>query len=131
MSITYSWDEDGVRICRVRFCGHWTWDEFLHIAECVRNEGQQLTERFDIINDFLEAPHLPSGSGVTHAYAVFRRLPPNTGLVVVVTQSAFVRALVEILGKVHPETRRTYVAASTLEQARALIEQARADTSAP
>jgi hypothetical protein len=46
---------------------------------------------------------------------------------VVVTRSAFVRSLVEILGRVYPETRRAFTVASTLEEARALIAQARAE----
>ncbi len=127
MGIDYSWDGGGARICRMHFPDQWTWDEFLRVVEQVQDDGRQFEERYDVIADFLESPRLPPGSGITHAYAVFRRMPPNAGLTVVVTRSAFVRSLVEILGKVHPETRRAFAAVSTPEQALALIARVRAE----
>ncbi|MGQ9889473.1 MAG: hypothetical protein ACUVSX_13425 [Aggregatilineales bacterium] len=128
MCIDYWWDDsDGGHICRMRFHGHWTWDEFVRVTEQLHDEGRQLNERYDVIADFLESPRLPPGSSITHAYNVFRRLPPNIGLNVVITRSAFVRAMTEILAKVHPETRRYFAVVSTLEQAQEVIAQARAE----
>lgn len=127
MGIELTWDADSENVIRYDFPVQWGWHDFLNGFEHSLEMAQTLHgARYDVIGNFLESPHLPPGSGITHVFGVFKRTLPNCGVTVVVTHSAFIRALMEVLFKVHPETRRAFALAGSLEEARSLIAQARA-----
>lgn len=131
MSVEVTWDAQSENVVLYRFSGAWDWQDFINASERSAELVQTLNgQRYDVIGSFLESPRLPSSSGSTHVYKMFQRRQPNTGLTVLVTRSALVRALIEILGKAHPETRHAFAVVSTLEEARARIAQARAEAAA-
>ncbi len=132
MSIEVTWDEQSENVLLYRFSGVWDWPDFTRAIERSIELAQTLNgQRYDVIGCFLASSRVPAGAGISYVYSAFKRKPANCGVTVVVTRSAFVRSLVEILGRVYPETRRAFTVASTLEEARALIARVRETPSEP
>ena len=132
MSIELSWDEHSDNVIRYDFPGQWDWQDFILAFNRTLEMARTLDgAHYDVIDDLLKSPHLPPGSGITHVYGVFKRKPANCGITVIVTRSAFVRALVEVLLKVHPDARHAFAITSTLEEARAIIAQMRKAANEP
>lgn len=127
MPIAIDWHPDLPKVILYRFAEHWTWDEFHQaFGRSLELAAERPGERYDVIGDFSNAPMLPPGSGISHVYSAFRRTPANCGLTVVITTSRFIRAMVEVMYKVHPDTRLRFAIAPTAEDAWRLIAQQRA-----
>ncbi len=126
MPISVDWDAALPNTILYDFQEHWTWQEYYQAFERSLELAAALGgARYDVIGDLLRSSGLPSGSGITHVYSTLKRAPDNYGLTVVVSSSSFVRALVEVLHRVYPDTQRKLIVAPTLEAARQLIVEQR------
>ena len=109
MSIELSWDEHSDNVIRYDFPGQWDCQDFILAFNRTLELARTLDgAHYDVIGDLL-----------------------NCGITVIVTRSAFVRALVEVLLKVHPDARHAFAITSTLEEARAIIAQMRKAANEP
>lgn len=125
-TIDVRWDPAMTHVVHYYFHQHWSWDDFMQAFQQELELGKSVTpQRYDVIGNFLDGYVLPKGSGVSHVYRVFRLYPKNWGVTLVVTNNAFIRAMVRILTTVHPDTRGRFLTAESLDEAYALLREHR------
>lgn len=129
MGIELKWDDTLENVLVYRYQGRWTWQEMLVEFEKELDMAKTLNgARYDVINDMTESQPLPPGSGISHVYGIFKRYPSNWGVTLIVSGSAFIRAMLNVGTKVHPDARNGFIISDTVENARAIIGQKRAES---
>lgn len=128
MGIEVIWDDTLENVIVYHFQGRWTWQEFLMGFEQELGMAKGLDgARYDVIGNLIESHPLPPGSGISHVYGIFKRYPGNWGVTLIVSGSAFIRAMLNVGTKVHPDARNGFIISDTVENARAIIRQKRAE----
>ncbi|MDX2162780.1 MAG: hypothetical protein SF162_15785 [bacterium] len=121
MAITLVWDDTLPNIVQYRFQKGWTWHDFRRAALTEHQWGEALHGvRYDIIGDLSHAA-IPSGTPFTNVTRLFEQGPPNRRMIVIVSSSAVVGAMIQIAGRMYPQIKGRFHAAASLEEARALI----------
>ena len=125
MPIDVEWDNEQQTIIRQIFEGKWTWREFLAATTIETNNRIRSVEHMvHVISDFRESDSLPfGGSALSYAKEALADFPENGGLVLIVSESYFLRSLVLIFRNVFRGKmgNRTHTV-KTMEEAYALIE---------
>lgn len=127
MAITVDWHDNARTIVQWIFPAHWTWADY-DDAQAASNTllaGADYT--VDIIGDLTASSSLPPAA--LSAYKnTLRRSADNTGLIVLVGSSFFIKAMVSALKAVVPGTTpgTDFAFADTIEAAEALIRQRQA-----
>ena len=82
--------------------GVWTWDEYHEALDTIANQFKMTEHRVDLV--IMSAPNVvvPKGSSMPHYQRAMRIMPPNLGLLVMVTDNTFARTIVSIFTKVYP-----------------------------
>jgi hypothetical protein len=132
MGITLTWDADEPNglsdVVHYHFTDKWTWGDFLVMFNTELEMAASIAPRpYAVIGNLLRSQPLPPGIGITYVYGIFKRYPANHEITVIVTPNAFVRALLAVGIRVHPDARDTFFQVGTLEEARALILRKRAE----
>ena len=125
MPIDVEWDNEQQTIIRQTYEGKWTWKEFLEVAEQDTNSRIRSVEHtVHVISDFRGTDGLPlGGSALSYAKEALADFPENGGLVLIVSESYFLKSLVMIFRNVFRGRigNRTH-SVKTMEEAYALIE---------
>ncbi len=123
MSIEVTWDDQLNDVIIYHFTDKWTWNEFLVAFEQYEVAmASSLNGRpYAVIGNLLQSQPLPPGSGVQHVYGVFKKYPTNWKMTVIVTPSNFVRTLLTVGKRLHPDTRDGFIAVNTLDEAHQAI----------
>lgn len=124
MPIHVFWDNDEKAVIQSEGEGYWTWDEFHQAFDQVVVMMKSVPHRVDLINNRGTGSRMPSSSPMPHFQRVMRNMPPNAGMMVMISNSAFGRVMVNLFSKVRG-SRRLFMVAS-LDEARALIANERA-----
>jgi hypothetical protein len=123
MSITITWDNPDQTIIRETFTGRWTWEEFIDV--CGRQAPAMMKtvpHTVHIISDFRESTPLPLGGAISQARNVTKNMPPNWGLLVVVSNNSLVSALVNVFSHAYSRGIGAHAhAVKTMDEAYALI----------
>jgi hypothetical protein len=131
MAIHVSLNERVSNVIDYNFEADWTWNDFELAFEEELRLGESFDgARYDVIVDVLKSERVPVGSGIVSVYNSFKRSPPNSGIAVILTRSAFIRRLFDIMMRVYPDTRNNYFIAQSQNDARDIIERQRAQESA-
>jgi len=82
--------------------GTWTWDAYHEALDHIASQFKATQNRVDLI--IMSAPNaiVPKGSSMPHYQRAMRIMPPNMGLLVLVTTNTFARTIVSIFTKVYP-----------------------------
>jgi hypothetical protein len=126
MSVNLIWDDAAQTILCYEFVDPWRVDDYqqAHEAACKMLAAQPCTT--DIILDFSQGQHIPSGI-IGHLNRSYFKMAPNTGAVMVVGPNTFMHVLGDIMQKLHPSARvRTF---KTRAEARAALSLLRASSS--
>lgn len=131
MGITVQWDDDSHTILRYTYALRWTWAEYEGVVAKARelvNAEAQPDRVVDVIADFSQSSILPD-----HALANFRRSLQSQnaiafGITVLVTRNQFLRAMVEVFGRLNQQASRKLRTANNLDEARSLIVEFRTAT---
>jgi hypothetical protein len=130
MSIEVQWDNaEKTIVCQI-FRPGWTWDEFYE-STAIRTPTlmKEVSHTVSIISDFRDSGSMPMGGAVSRANSAMKNLPANWGVLVVVSDSSFIRALVNVFKRVYVgEMGRKTFAATTMDEAYRIIN---GETSAP
>lgn len=102
--------------------GSWTWDLYHETLEDIMNQFRVVQHRVDLVIDRAPGATMPKGSSMPHFQRAMRIMPPNVGLVVLVTSNTFARTIVSIFSKVYPNADNTkLVMVGSLAEARTRI----------
>lgn len=127
MSSTICWDDSNHTIIRVENSGKWTWDDYHHVIDQIVAMIASVDHRVDTININLPDSVMPSGSAAPHFQRALRRMPPNTGMTVTISGSAFGRTMFGILSKyLLRNSKQRVVMVATLDDAFRVIAEDRA-----
>ncbi len=124
MPIELQWDPEVDHLLYWTFQGKWTWDEFFDAYHRELEMVKPLNgQRWDCIGDFQDAPGLPSGAGaISHVITVLKQAKElDFGMLVVVTHSGFIRAMVGIATSIQTQFRDSFLVCETPDLARGLI----------
>ena len=82
--------------------GTWTWDDYHKTLDEIANQFKATQRRVDLV--IISKPNaiVPKGSSMPHYQRAMRIMPPNLGLLVMVTNNTFARTIVSIFSKVYP-----------------------------
>jgi hypothetical protein len=97
MPVVCDWYDEAQAIIALGFIGNWTTEELLESNKTLLHLPRQVTTRFDIISDFLQAAYTPP-TGVLWEWkqmAIARHHEfPNWGFTVYVTNSGVMQAYI-------------------------------------
>ncbi|MBC7812804.1 MAG: hypothetical protein H7175_16735 [Burkholderiales bacterium] len=128
MPISVHGNEPDHTIFFMTYEGRWDWEEHFQAVKKAREFGDGVEHRVDIIVDALRSENPPLGPALSNITSGIRlQRSPNLGILVLVTQNPFVRALMTIAPKVYPGMADTLVLAKTVEEAHTLIAEAKKD----
>ncbi len=100
----------------------WTWGEYHEALEDIARQFIAAQRRVDLIIMRAPGSATPKGSSMPHYQRAMRIMPPNVGLMVMVTTNAFARTIVSIFSKVYPSKENMkLVMVGTLAEAQTRI----------
>ena len=102
MPLKFEWLDNTKTIMGCTGEGTWTWDDYHSSLDSIANQFKATQRRVDLI--IMSAPNaiVPKGSSMPHYQRAMRIMPPNMGLLVLVTTNTFARTIVSIFSKVYP-----------------------------
>jgi hypothetical protein len=124
MPVITQWDNDEKTIVRHDFQGKWTWEEFLAAERKANELVAGVTHRVDIISDMREGT-MPREGALANARGVIKRLKPNIGVIVVVT-NPLLAVTTTFFKKADRDFDRVVRASNSVQDARQLIKHERA-----
>ncbi len=102
--------------------GTWTWDEYHAALEDIARQFTAAQRRVDLVIMRGAGSSTPKGSSMPHYQRAMRIMPPNVGLMVMVTTNTFARTIVSIFSRVYPsKDNMKLVMVGTLAEARSRI----------
>jgi hypothetical protein len=126
MPITVTLDPTLPGILRWDYPSRWTWDEYA-AAEAAEHQlvAQTDLERYDGISVFVST-HVPSGNAIGQVHRTLKwRAAHKWGLTLVVTDSLFIKTMMNGLTRVAPNFTDDFIAVSSEAEAYAAIRAAR------
>ncbi len=127
MVVHYYLDERDSTIIRLVLDGQWTWAEYFVVLEQILTHVRSKDTMFDCIVEGRMG--FPGGSALSQLNHVVRQLPPNIGVIVVVTSNSFVRTINQILFQISKRAQSIGSVADTIDQAYAIISARRIERS--
>lgn len=128
MTIRVEWDaQDATRVLWT-VEGAWTWEQFYAAFEQSKALVMSVSYRVDVITDMRRAGPVPLSPASLHIRQAMGKTSPNLGIIVLVGLDAFAHALLSVIQRVVPKAGEKMRTVRTLEEAEALIAQARGTT---
>lgn len=124
------WDNDDHSIVYMLFSGKWTWDDFYTVDQQVIGMEKEGADRIDVIVDLRYSSGLPPNT-LLHVKNIADRQSEKIGVNVLVTNSPLVHNLYKVGSKVYPQINRYFCVADSPEEARDMIDEARAASPRP
>ncbi|MCA0457309.1 MAG: hypothetical protein LCI00_25280 [Chloroflexi bacterium] len=122
MPLKFEWIDTQKSIMTCTGEGMWTWDEYHEALDEIASQFRLAQRRVDLIIIRAAGSATPKGSSMPHYQRAMRIMPPNLGLMVMVTTNAFARTIVSIFSKVYPNKDNIkLVMVGTLADAQARI----------
>ena len=128
MAVRSYWLDENKSIVQYDFEGNWTWEEFYPAFHDALAMETSVTYRVDVICDFRASDALPANA-LTHLKGITDRQPENIGLSIFITTNRFFKVMYDTAIKFYPKTKRYFAITATLEEAHALIQQDRVQSS--
>jgi hypothetical protein len=123
MAITIEWDNNEQTALLCEYRDKWTWEEFFAAGEKSMDMQNQVGHKVDLILDMRETT-IPNGVALK-----FRKIAniktPNTGILVLVTNSDMVRMLFNLFTNMYSPAAKKYQIVNSIDKARFLILEAR------
>ena len=120
MSIKVQWDNEEHTLLRWDFVGIWNWNDFQAAQKESNALINSVSYTVDIIGDVSQSHHVPPGAiGQFRTYR--RNDPENTGRVVLVGASIYIKTIVEIFRGMFPNTGGNFTFANSLDEARSVL----------
>jgi hypothetical protein len=124
MKITVDWDNVERTAVRMNFEARWDWSDYGTAQKICNALIQSVSHTVDVIADIHCSPHAPHDV-IVYYRNYTRTRPENTGQIILVGASTFVRSLVQTLLQLLPNAGTRFAFADSLEDARRLSAQGR------
>jgi hypothetical protein len=124
MPVSMYWEDEAQTIMRYDISGRWTWPEFYDALNKVLPEWEKITHRTDTIIK-LESIALPTDT-LRNVRTLSEKQNTSSGLSVIVTTNTLAHVLYNTSRNLYPKVAQYFRMAHTMEEARALIQTARA-----
>lgn len=120
MPMNAAWDNAEQTVIRQDYVGKWTWEEYFEMTKKTRDMISSMSHVVDVISDMKPGIIPRQGSAITFARKALSSLPPNRGIIVVVT-NPLVAALLRVFKNLDKEIGPFMYAVNSVEEARKLI----------
>jgi hypothetical protein len=120
MGIQVEWDNDDKTVVRWDVSGVWTWTEFYTAQDESNRLIRSVDHTVDIIGNLLGSAGLPANTLTAYRQGL-KRSAANRGVIVFVVSSTFLKAMVATFRRINKPLANKVLAASTVEEARALL----------
>ncbi|MEO8606838.1 MAG: hypothetical protein ABI690_03095 [Chloroflexota bacterium] len=107
------------------FEGNWTWDELYPAYYQAIEMEKSVSHRVDVILDMRQSKKIPSNA-LMHIKNISDKQPPNIGLSVIVTNSAFLASMYKIGVQFYAKIGHYFFLTTSLDEARQMIAKSRA-----
>jgi hypothetical protein len=128
MPIDVRWDNGEHTIVRLDFVSPVSWETFQAAIDEAARLVFSVKHRVDVLSIPGDVP-MPPGSPAPQVMRAFKKLPPNVGLVIMVTSNDYSNTIVSAVGGVYMGKR--YRAADSVEAAYRIIAEHRAKANSP
>lgn len=118
MAITVEWDNPEKTIVLFTNAGNQTWEEFFAAARQANEMIRSVSHDVALIIDGRSLKTIPP-SALTHFRNAVKALPPNTKVVVTVSDSHFLQAIASVVQRI---THTNALMVSTLEEGRTRVQ---------
>jgi len=124
MPMKVYWEDETKTVIRTIGEGSWTWDDYHASLDKIAEMMRSTDHRVDILNIRQSRAMMPRGSAMPHFRRAMDVLPPNFGIMVLVSGSRFSAMIVNMFIKLYPSrsTGRVIMVATEAE-ARKVIEK--------
>jgi hypothetical protein len=130
MPVHVEWDNPERTIIYVRYEGRWTWEEFYQAVQDTQELSATVDYRTDIIAHMIDG-FIPHGAPFVHSQNAVKQKNNMLGRIVVVSDSRFVQGLMSVSARINPNWKEKYSAATTVEEARSVIQKERQTAAKP
>lgn len=129
MSIDVQWENEEHTLVLWSFPPRWTWEDFFEAKEKSDTMLRSVTQVVDIVGDLTHSSILPQGAMGTYGSST-KSSPKNTGVIVLVGTSTFVKLMVGTFSKLIPfgVPGASFLFADTVEAAKDLIANRRTNS---
>jgi hypothetical protein len=124
MPVHVRWDDPEHTIIYVRYEGRWTWEEFYQAVHDTQELSATVDHRIDVIAHMLDG-FIPHGAPFAHSQNALKQKDARLGRVVVVSDNRFVQGIMQVSARVNPRWKEKYSTATSVEEARSLIQKDR------
>lgn len=128
MPVEFCWHDEQETIAIYTFSGSWFWDEFERVDRPLWEMFHKNPRRIDIVADFTRINNFPLGLPPTMHRVGSRTESVKRGLVILVDAPRIAKILFAIFRRTYPGAASVYRIVPTLDQALAIIEEARQHT---
>ncbi|MEO8606614.1 MAG: hypothetical protein ABI690_01930 [Chloroflexota bacterium] len=128
MPVQIIWDDAEQTTIRFEMTGKWSWDEFYGSYENIWDEVTKVGHRVDAIADVTQTTHVPAGS-ISRVRSYASKRPENTGIIVFAGANSYLTAIMQTVQNLFKTVMQRSISirfATTLDEARAIIAEARA-----
>jgi hypothetical protein len=122
MGIAVRWDNNERTIIRYTYTARWTWDElYTALAEQAALQAS-VTHEVAILVDARNTNIVPEGF-IAQVKRVAERMPPHTGLRIIVSGNPFIKSLFLLVSKLFPHMIGDMLFVATIEGAYSLLHE--------
>jgi hypothetical protein len=122
MGIKVEWDNPSKTIICYEFDERWSWEDFFAAKKQAYNMIATVPHRVGVIMNAPSSVTMPPNM-LSHSLSALRNKHPNTLVLVFVLTRPFMRAMIGTLSKISRFAASSIELATTLDEARAIIEQ--------
>ncbi|MFN8374157.1 MAG: hypothetical protein U0694_14930 [Anaerolineae bacterium] len=124
MSVNVYWEDHEHTLLRYDFIGKWDWNDlYFALGQGLKME-MRCINRIDVLLDLRQSGAIGDGA-IAHIRKLADKQPPNVGMLVVITQSKFLTALVQATMRSYPNVALYLRLAPNETEARAMIAMSR------
>ncbi len=125
MPVRVYWEDESHTLVHYDFVGNWTWDELYPAYYQAIEMEKSVTYRVDVILDMRQSRRIPANV-LMHVKNISDKQPPNIGLSVLVSNSAFLASMYKIGVQFYAKIGHYFFLTTSLDEAYQMIAKARA-----
>ncbi|MFN8371850.1 MAG: hypothetical protein U0694_03090 [Anaerolineae bacterium] len=122
MAVEVRWDDVEQAIIRIDLLGRWKWDEFYTALDGVRPLMMNKTTVVHLIAVVENATYVPANP-LFHASNFLRSAPSNLGQMIIVGANQFAAPFLPIASRFYPQVVSKIQFATTIDEAKTMLQQ--------
>ncbi|MBC7812684.1 MAG: hypothetical protein H7175_16125 [Burkholderiales bacterium] len=120
MAIDIAWDNEAQTVIRVDFVSKWDWNDYHEMVKFAAQMMNEVGHTVDLIYNLQQSAPISAGA-ITHAATTMRLLDGRMGLMMVVSNAGYIKALLSTFQLVYKNWSDRVIGAASVEDARTYI----------